>query len=113
MPWLFIVVVIFDVLLVGFWIVCLFKLVSKLIALFKQRGKPKWPAELVAEIELAFIEEYRVRSDTTYGPSLVSTSADYFRLKMGVIENFAYQYPEVEFYYKEIWVKLDQVDLSK
>lgn len=75
--------------------------------------KTKWPKDLVQEIEAAYINEYRKWSDTTNRPSLIGTRNDLYRLQMLVMDSFAEKYPEVDFYYKEIISKFDDIDLSK
>lgn len=73
--------------------------------------KPPWPAERIAEMKIAYLEEYRRWSNTTHGPSLIGTKADLYRLQMLIMDSYAEKYADVDWYYKEIMTELDKVVL--
>lgn len=75
-------------------------------------AKPPWPEEQVKEIEREYIKEYRRWTDITDGPSLIGIPSDLYRLQMLVMGSFAMKDPAVDFYYKEIIARFDDIDLS-
>ncbi|GEM_PF-4741076 len=78
-----------------------------------ESDKPEWPEAIVKEIEADYIQTHREWSDTTYGPSLLGTRNDYYRLLMGVLEERMIENPAVDFYCKEIIARLERIDPYK
>jgi len=75
--------------------------------------KPEWPEELVQQILTAYVKEYLEWSDTTHGPSLIGTRNDLYRLQMLVMDSYAEENSDLDYYYKEIISLFDNINLSE
>ena len=90
-------------LVIGLFAYLLFRVIKYLLS------PPPWPEKKIEEIEQEYIKEYQRWN----AAGSIGIRSDLYRLQMQIMDSFAENDPAVDFYYKKIIARFDDIDLSK